>query len=113
VTDFDPDDDWLAINTIRTLVSLPSWALFAEQDQAYRDHERPPSVTARVAVEQAATFGWERWTGDHGTIIGLTTFGASAPAGQLRPHFGFTAEAIAGAVRAALTRTAALGTCVG
>jgi transketolase len=90
------------------VVSLPSWALFAEQDQTYRDQVLPPSVTARVAVEQAATFGWERWTGDHGTIIGLTTFGASAPASQLRPHFGFTTDAITAAVRAAIERTAAL-----
>jgi transketolase len=88
-------------------VSLPSWALFGEQDRAYRDLVLPPAVTARVAVEQAAALGWERWTGDQGTIIGMHSFGVSGPGPDVRRHFGFTAEAVAGAVRACL---AAAGT---
>jgi transketolase len=83
------------------VVSLPSWALFGEQDQGYRDLVLPPDITARVAVEQAASLGWERWVGTHGTIIAMRTFGASGPGRDVRPHFGFTAAAIADAVRAA------------
>ena len=84
------------------VVSRPSWALFGEQDQVYRDMVLPPAVTARVAVEQAATLGWERWVGDRGTVIGMQSFGASGPGRELRRHFGFTAEAVAAAVRACL-----------
>ena len=84
------------------VVSLPSWALFGEQDRAYRDLVLPPAVAARVAVEQAAALGWERWTGDRGTIIGMHSFGASGPGPDVRRHFGFTAEAVAAAVRACL-----------
>jgi transketolase len=84
------------------VVSLPSWALFGEQGQAYRDMVLPPAVTARVAVEQAAVLGWERWVGGQGTVIGMRSFGASGPGRELRRHFGFTAEAVAEAVRAAL-----------
>jgi transketolase len=83
------------------VVSLPSWALFGEQEQAYRDLVLPPAVTARVAVEQAATLGWERWVGEAGTVIGMRSFGASGPGRDLRRHFGFTAAAVAEAVRAA------------
>ena len=92
-------EDLLADGIGTRVVSLPSWALFARQDQAYRDLVLPPAVTARVAVEQAATLGWERWAGNAGIIIGMRSFGASAPARDLRRHFGFTAEAIAAAVR--------------
>lgn len=84
------------------VVSLPSWTLFEEQDQAYRDLVLPPEITARVAVEQAATLGWERWVGARGTIIGMRSFGASGPGREVRRHFGFTAEAVAQAVRASL-----------
>jgi transketolase len=84
------------------VVSLPSWALFDEQEQAYRDIVLPPAVTARVAVEQAAALGWERWVGGQGTVIGMRSFGASGPGRELRRHFGFTAQAVAEAVRAAL-----------
>ncbi len=62
------------------VVSMPSWELFEHQDQAYRDSVLPPDVTARVSVEQASTFGWERYVGRTGTRIGMRTFGASAPA---------------------------------
>ena len=89
------------------VVSLPSWALFEEQDPAYRDLVLPPAVTARVAVEQAAPLGWERWTGDQGTIIGMRSFGASGPGADVRRHFGFTAEAVAEAVRGCLVTVGA------
>jgi transketolase len=84
------------------VVSLPSWTLFGEQDQAYRDEVLPPDIGARVAVEQAAALGWERWVGAEGTILAMRGFGASGPGGDVRRHFGFTAEAVADAVRPAL-----------
>ena len=58
---------------------MPCWELFDDQDPAYRDHVLPPDVKARVSVEQASTFGWAKYVGDHGTSIGMRTFGASAP----------------------------------
>jgi transketolase len=81
------------------VVSMPSWALFEEQDQAYRDSVLPPGLTARVAVEQAAALGWERYVGARGKIIAMTGFGASGPGDAVRAHFGFTAAAIADTVR--------------
>lgn len=81
------------------VVSLPSWELFARQPAAWRDSVLPPSCTARVAVEAAATFGWERYVGLEGRVIGMEGFGASGPAGQLFAHFGFTVENVARQVR--------------
>ena len=81
------------------LVSLPSWELFEKQSKEYRDSVLPPAVTARVCVEMASTFGWERYAGTTGVIIGMHTFGASAPLKDLQKHFGFTTEAV---VKAAL-----------
>ena len=72
------------------VVSMPSWELFEAQSQDYRDHVLPPHITARVAVEQAGTFGWERYVGMTGTIVGMRTFGASAPLEALQQKFGFT-----------------------
>ena len=89
------------------VVSMPSWTLFDEQDRGYRDSVLPPAITARVAVEQATTLGWERYTGDDGTIIGMSDFGASGPGDAVRAHFGFTAAAVADAVRDTLDRIAA------
>ena len=74
------------------VVSLPSWELFAEQDQAYRDAVLPPSVKARLAVEMGASLGWERYTGDSGDIIGIDRFGASAPGGTVQAKLGFTVD---------------------
>jgi len=88
------------------VVSLPSWALFGEQDQAYRDLVLPPDIPARVAVEQASALGWERWVGAAGTIIAMRSFGASGPGREVRQRFGFTAAAVAEAVRAALAALA-------
>jgi transketolase len=71
------------------VVSMPCWHLFEREDQSYKDEVLPPSVTARVAVEQASTFGWERYTGLDGVIIGMTRFGASAPIAEQQKDFGF------------------------
>jgi transketolase len=76
------------------VVSLPSWDLFDKQDDAYRESVLPKAVTARVAVEQASTFGWERYVGPAGKIIGMHTFGASAPLKSLLTKFGFTPEKV-------------------
>ena len=78
------------------LVSMPCLDRFAAQDQAYRDSVLPPSVRARVAVEAAAALGWHRWVGDAGDVVAMEGFGASAPAGALYKHFGFTGENVAG-----------------
>jgi len=74
------------------VVSLPSWELFEAQDQSYRDQVLPPECTKRVSMEAGSIFGWERYVGNCGGIIGMNSFGASAPAGELMKHFGFTAE---------------------
>jgi transketolase len=81
------------------VVSMPSWELFAAQDQGWRDRVLPPAITARVAIEAAATMGWCRWVGDKGRVIGLDHFGASAPAERLFKEFGLTAEHVTQAVR--------------
>ena len=81
------------------VVSMPSWDLFEHQDQSYRDEVLPPDVTARVAVEQASTFGWAQYTGPKGRVIGMHTFGASAPLKDLQKKFGFTTEAVIQAAR--------------
>jgi transketolase len=77
------------------LVSMPCMDAFAEQDRAYRDSVLPPSCRARVAVEAASPMGWERWVTEEGAMIGMTTFGASAPQKVLYEHFGFTGERVA------------------
>ncbi|AFE10496.1 transketolase [Corallococcus coralloides DSM 2259] len=74
------------------VVSMPSWELFEQQPQDYQDSVLPPGVKARVAVEKGAAFGWERWTGHTGSIIGMRSFGASAPIKALQQKFGFTVE---------------------
>ena len=86
------------------VVSMPSWELFEQQDQAYRDSVLPPEVTARVSVEQAATFGWERYVGLTGAMIGMQSFGASAPLKELQKKFGFTVEHVVEVARAQLSR---------
>jgi len=77
------------------VVSMPSWELFEAQPQSYRDEVLPPSVGARVSVEAAAPLGWERWVGQHGEMIGLHRFGASAPGPEVYKHLNFTPEFIA------------------
>ncbi len=81
------------------VVSMPSWDLFERQDQIYRDQLLPPDITARVAVEMASTMGWAQYTGPKGHIIGMHTFGASAPLKDLQKKFGFTVEAVLQAAR--------------
>ncbi|MGZ9127458.1 MAG: transketolase [Candidatus Binatia bacterium] len=71
------------------VISMPSWELFESQSQEYRDSVLPPEITARVAVEAASSFGWERYTGFGGSILGLNTFGLSAPMQVVAQHFGF------------------------
>jgi transketolase len=89
------------------VVSAPCLERFGEQDDGYRDSVLPPAVRARVSVEAASTFGWERWTTDDGDQVGMTTFGASAPQPELYGHFGFTAENVAARGRAVLERVGA------
>jgi transketolase len=86
------------------VVSMPSWDIFDHQPQEYRDSVLPPDVWARVAVEQASTFGWERYVGTSGRIIGMKTFGASAPLKELQRHFGFEPDRVASAARELLGR---------
>jgi len=86
------------------VVSMPSMELFDRQDQEYRDSVLPPSVTARVAIEQASSFGWHRWVGFGGTVIAMDTFGASAPLKELQSRFGFTPEAVVSAARSLVGR---------
>lgn len=76
------------------VVSMPSWELFQKQDETYRQHVLPRDVTARVSVEAASTFGWERWVGSKGVAIGLDRFGASAPYEQIYEHLGITSDRI-------------------
>ncbi len=86
------------------VVSLPSWELFARQPASYREAVLPSRVPRRLAIEAASPFGWERWVGDHGAVLGLTDYGASAPYQDLAKHFGFTPENVAAKVRALLER---------
>jgi len=90
---------------IRTrVVSMPSWELFERQSEEYRRTVLPPSVKARVAVEQASTFGWCRYVGIDGAILGMKTFGASAPLKVLQKEFGFTTDHVVEAAKAQLAQ---------
>jgi len=71
------------------VVSMPSWDIFEDQSREYRDLVLPPAVTARVAIEQASTFGWQCYVGTTGRVIGMKTFGTSAPLKELQKKFGF------------------------
>ncbi|MBV8120058.1 MAG: transketolase [Alphaproteobacteria bacterium] len=86
------------------VVSMPSWELFEQQDESYRAAVLPPSVTRRVAVEQASVLGWDRYAGSGGAIIGMKTFGASAPLKELLVKFGFTPEHVYAAAKEQLAR---------
>jgi len=81
------------------VVSMPSWELFAAQDEKYHQQVLGPDGTVRVACEAASGFGWERWLGTRGAFVGMKGFGASGKAADLYKHFGITAEAIAAAAR--------------
>ena len=86
------------------VISMPSWDIFEHQPQEYQDEVLPPHVTARVAVEQASTFGWERYIGRSGRMIGMKTFGASAPLKELQRKFGFEPNRVVTAAKELLGR---------
>jgi transketolase len=81
------------------VVSMPSWDLFEHQSKEYRDRVLPPGVKTRLAIEQASTFGWERYVGDAGRVIGMETFGASAPLKELQKKFGFEPDSVVAVAR--------------
>jgi transketolase len=85
------------------VVSMPSWEIFEQQDEAYKKSVFPPDVTARVSVEMAATFGWERYVGLKGRKIGMVRFGASAPLKDLLKFFGFTVDRVVTEARQAIS----------
>jgi transketolase len=87
------------------VVSMPSWDIFEQQTQEYRDSVLPPAVKARVAIEQASTFGWERYVGDSGHVIGMKTFGASAPLKALQQKFGFEPERVVASAKELLGKS--------
>ena len=84
------------------VVSMASWELFDEQDQAYRDSVLPPSVSARVAVEAGIKQGWEKYLGPAGQFVGMKSYGASAPGAVLAKHFGFTVDNVIAHAKTAL-----------
>jgi transketolase len=94
-------------NVRARVVSMPSWDIFDEQSQEYRDSVLPPQITARVAVEQASTFGWERYVGQHGRVVGMHTFGASAPLKELLRKYGFEPDRLVEVVKQVLAATKA------
>jgi transketolase len=89
----------LAEGIASRVVSMPSWDIFESQPQEYRDSVILPEVKARVAIEQASTFGWERYVGGTGRIIGMHTFGASAPLKELQQKYGFEPGKIVAAAK--------------
>jgi transketolase len=90
------------------VISMPCWDIFERESQAYRDSVLPPNVIARVAIEQASTFGWDRYVGRAGRVIGMHTFGASAPLKALQQEFGFTVDNIVKIAKERLNRTIAV-----
>jgi transketolase len=89
----------IAEGTRSRVVSMPSWDVFEHQTKEYRDGVLPPNVKARVAIEQASTFGWERYVGEVGRVIGMKTFGASAPLKELQKKFGFEPDRVVTTVK--------------
>jgi transketolase len=86
---------------------MPSWELFARQPREVRDRVLPPGVTARVSIEAASTFGWERWVGEGGAIIGLERFGASAPGERVLQELGFNVDNVVARAKALLSQIGA------
>ncbi len=95
----DAHEALLAQGIRSRVVSMPSWDIFDEQPHDYRESVLPSSVKARIAIEQASTLGWERYVGDSGVIIGMKTFGASAPLKELQKKFGFEPERLVAAAK--------------
>jgi transketolase len=87
------------------LVSLPCWELFEAQDISYREKILPPGITARVTVEEGSTIGWDRYAGPYGVILGMHTFGMSAPIKIVTEHFGFTADHVVLAARQTIAKS--------
>ncbi len=100
----DAHEKLLAEGIRSRVVSMPSWDIFDHQTREYRDSVLPPDVKARVAIEQASTFGWERYAGTSGHIIGMNTFGASAPLKELQRKFGFHPDSVVAAAKNQLGR---------
>jgi transketolase len=97
--------DELVAEGIRSrVVSMPSWDIFEHQTREYQDSVLPPDVKARVAVEQASTLGWERYVGREGRVIGMRTFGASAPLKELQKKFGFEPDRVVAVAKELLDR---------
>jgi transketolase len=95
----------LAAEGIRSrVVSMPSWDLFEDQSDAYRESVLPPAVKARVAIEQGSTLGWDRYVGPTGRVIGMKTFGASAPLKELQKKYGFEPEHLVAAAKEQLKK---------
>jgi len=95
----------LVAEAIRSrVVSMPSWDIFDHQPREYRESVLPPGVKARIAIEQASTLGWERYVGDAGRVIGMKTFGASAPLKELQKHFGFEPDRVVASAKELLGR---------
>lgn len=87
-------------------MSMPSWELFEQQGQSYRDAVLPPEVLARVAVEEGSVIGWDRYVGREGAVVGMHTFGSSAPLKDLLTKFGFTPERVVAVAKTQLARSA-------
>ena len=100
----DAHEKLLAEGIRSRVVSMPSWDIFEHQTPQYRDSVLPPNVTARIAIEQASTFGWERYVGAKGRVVGMTTFGASAPLKELQRKFGFDPAHVTGIAKELLGR---------
>jgi transketolase len=99
----DAYEKLMAEGVAARVVSMPSWEIFEQQDEAYRESVLPSAVTARVSVEMAATFGWDRYVGPKGRKIGMHRFGASAPLKDLLKFFGFTVDKVVAEARAAMS----------
>jgi transketolase len=100
----DAHEKLLAEGIRSRVVSMPSWDIFDHETQEYRDSVLPPGVQACVAIEEASTFGWERYAGKSGRIIGMKTFGASAPLKELQRHFGFEPDQVVAAAKELIGR---------
>jgi transketolase len=100
----DAHETLMAQGVRSRVVSMPSWDIFESQQQSYREEVLPPTVKARVAVEQGSVLGWDRYVGPEGRVIGMKTFGASAPLKELQRKFGFEPEQVVAAVKELLER---------
>jgi transketolase len=100
----DAHEQLIARGVRSRVVSRPSWELFEHQSEEYRESVLPPGVKARIAIEQGSTLGWDRYAGEAGRVIGMRTFGASAPLKELQKKFGFEPDHIVAAARELLGR---------